>query len=56
MDRIDGWEFQASVETILTKLGIKDFNQTIGQLSGGQQRRVALAQVLVSTSDLLILY
>ena len=55
MDRIDGWEFQASVETILTKLGIKDFNQTIGQLSGGQQRRVALAQVLVSTADLLIL-
>lgn len=55
MDRIDGWEFQSSVETILTKLGIKDFNQTIGQLSGGQQRRVALAQVLVSTADLLIL-
>lgn len=55
MDRIDGWEFQASVETILTKLGIKNFNQTIGQLSGGQQRRVALAQVLVSTADLLIL-
>lgn len=55
MDRIDGWEFQASVETILTKLGIKDFNQTIVQLSGGQQRRVALAQVLVSTADLLIL-
>lgn len=55
MDRIDGWEFQASVETILTKLGIKDFNRTIGQLSGGQQRRVALAQVLVSTADLLIL-
>lgn len=55
MDRIDGWEFQASVETILTKLGIKDFNQTIGQLSGGQQRQVALAQVLVSTADLLIL-
>lgn len=55
MDRIDGWEFQASVETILTKLGIKDFNHTIGQLSGGQQRRIALAQVLVSTADLLIL-
>ena len=55
MDRIDGWEFQASVETILTKLGIKEFNQTIGQLSVGQKRRVALAQVLVSTADLLIL-
>ncbi|RHW46953.1 ABC transporter ATP-binding protein [Bombilactobacillus bombi] len=55
MDRLDGWEFQSTVETILTKLGITQFNQTIGQLSGGQQRRVALAQVLVSTADLLIL-
>ncbi|MBA1435101.1 ABC-F family ATP-binding cassette domain-containing protein, partial [Bombilactobacillus bombi] len=55
MDQIDGWEFQSTVETILTKLGITKFNQTMAQLSGGQQRRVALAQVLVSTADLLIL-
>ncbi|UQS82779.1 ABC-F family ATP-binding cassette domain-containing protein [Bombilactobacillus folatiphilus] len=55
MDAIDGWEFQSTVETILTKLGIKNFTQQIKELSGGQQRRVALAQVLVSDSDLLIL-
>ena len=55
MDRIDGWEFQSQVETILTKLQITDFTKTIQELSGGQQRRVALAQVLVSPADLLIL-
>lgn len=55
MDRIDGWEFQATVETILTKLGITEFNQRIQELSGGQVRRVSLAQILVSDSDLLIL-
>ncbi|UQS83714.1 ABC-F family ATP-binding cassette domain-containing protein [Bombilactobacillus thymidiniphilus] len=55
MDRLDGWEFQSTVETILTKLGITQFQQKVAALSGGQKRRVSLAQVLVSNSDLLIL-
>lgn len=55
MDQIDGWDFQTTVETILTKLGITKFTKPVKELSGGQQRRVALAQVLVSKSDLLIL-
>ena len=40
---------------ILTKLKIKDLNQPIGQLSGGQQKRVALANVLITEPDFLIL-
>jgi ATP-binding cassette subfamily F protein uup len=40
---------------ILTKLKIRDLNQPIGQLSGGQQKRVALANVLITEPDMLIL-
>ena len=40
---------------ILTKLKIRDLNQPMGQLSGGQQKRVALANVLITEPDFLIL-
>lgn len=40
---------------ILTQLKIKDLNQPMGQLSGGQQKRVALANVLITEPDFLIL-
>ena len=40
---------------ILTKLKIRDLNQPMGQLSGGQQKRVALANVLITEPDMLIL-
>ena len=40
---------------ILTQLNIRDLNQPMGQLSGGQQKRVALANVLITDPDLLIL-
>lgn len=40
---------------ILTQLKIKDLNQPMGELSGGQQKRIALANVLITEPDLLIL-
>ncbi|MBM7647918.1 ATP-binding cassette subfamily F protein uup [Bacillus ectoiniformans] len=55
MDALDAWEANTNAEAILTKLGIQDFNKKIGELSGGQKKRVALAQVLIETPDLLIL-
>lgn len=46
---------QLKAKQILTQLRIKDLNQPIAQLSGGQQKRVALAQALILNPDLLIL-
>lgn len=48
-------EIEASAKTILTQLGIYDFDEKVEHLSGGQRKRVALTSVLLSTADLLIL-
>ena len=55
MDTLNGWDISTNAKTILTKLGIEDFNLKIGTLSGGQKKRVALSQVLIQSPDLLIL-
>lgn len=55
MDALNAWEASTNAKTILTKLGIDHFDQKIATLSGGQKKRVALAQVLIETPDLLIL-
>lgn len=55
MDAMDGWDVSTNAKTILTKLGIEDFNKKISQLSGGQKKRVSLAQVLIQPANLLIL-
>ncbi|MGH4124863.1 MAG: ABC-F family ATP-binding cassette domain-containing protein [Clostridium sp.] len=55
MDACNGWEVQNDAKIILTKLGITDFKQRIGELSGGQRKRVALCSALITPSDLLIL-
>ncbi|MGV8982041.1 ABC-F family ATP-binding cassette domain-containing protein [Clostridium sp.] len=55
MDACNGWEVQNDAKIILTKLGITDFKQKIGELSGGQRKRVALCSALITPSDLLIL-
>ncbi|MBP1745048.1 MAG: ATPase component of transporter with duplicated ATPase domain [Firmicutes bacterium] len=50
-DYIHGFE----IEAVLTKLGINDFDAKLSSLSGGQRKRIALAQALVNPSELLIL-
>jgi ATP-binding cassette subfamily F protein uup len=55
MDALNAWDVSTNAKTILTKLGIEDFAEMVGNLSGGQKKRVALAQVLIQSPDLLIL-
>ena len=55
IDEHDGWQLESSAKTVLTKLGINDFTAPVGTLSGGQQKRLALATALIQPCDLLIL-
>ncbi|OJH46939.1 ABC-F family ATP-binding cassette domain-containing protein [Lactococcus lactis] len=55
MDALNAWQVEADVKTILTKLQVPDSATLIESLSGGQKRRVQLAQALVNDSDLLLL-
>ncbi len=55
MDELRAWDFEARIKEILTKLNITDFEQRIGTLSGGQQKRLALAKMVIEDPDLIIL-
>lgn len=55
MERREAWDFELRAKQVLTRLDITDFNRPVGQLSGGQLKRVALANVLLSEADLIIL-
>lgn len=55
MNQEDAWTADSDVKTILTQLHIEDLTQKIEELSGGQRKRVGLAQVLIQAPDLLIL-
>ena len=55
MDRTNSWQAEAEAKAVLTRLGITTFQAKIGTLSGGQQKRVALARGLIDPGDLLIL-
>ena len=55
MDALEAWDYEQRAKRILSRLKIRDFGQRVGTLSGGQLKRVALANVLISESDLLIL-
>lgn len=55
MDMLQAWEYEHRAKQILAQLKIKDFNQKISELSGGQLKRVALANVLITEPNLIIL-
>ena len=55
MDHLKAWDYEQRAKQILSKLKITNFNQKIEELSGGQMKRVALANVLITEPDLLIL-
>ena len=55
IDAINAWDQESQVKQILGKLGLKDLDADVSKLSGGQQKRVAMAQVLIQKPDLLIL-
>lgn len=55
MDQFKAWDYENKVKQILSKLKITNFDQVIGELSGGQKKRVGLAKVLITDADFLIL-
>ncbi|GEK27773.1 ABC-F family ATP-binding cassette domain-containing protein [Furfurilactobacillus siliginis] len=55
MNQEDAWLAESNVKTILTQLHITDLTQPVKTLSGGQRKRVGLAQVLIQAPDLLLL-
>lgn len=55
MERHQAWDFELRAKQILSKLQIPDYSQRVSELSGGQLKRVALANVLLADADLLVL-
>ena len=55
MDRLDAWDYEVKVKTILSKLKLEELNQEISVLSGGQRKRLSLAKLLIDQPDFLIL-
>lgn len=55
MDRFEAWDFETQYKQILFKLKLEDLNAKVGKLSGGQKKRLALANALINRPDLLIL-
>jgi len=55
MDMADAWSYEAQAKEILGKLDLHDTSRVVGNMSGGERRRVALAKVLIQDADLLLL-
>ena len=55
MDALQAWDFEYQVKEVLGKLGLHDTELPVGNLSGGQRKRVALAKAILEKPDLLLL-
>lgn len=55
MDELDAWDFETKIKETLSKLNINDLQQKTSYLSGGQQKRLALARLIIDEPDLIIL-
>lgn len=55
MDALQAWDYEIRIKQILGQLNIHDLDRKIGELSGGQLKRIALAQVLIEEPDFIIL-
>ena len=55
MDQYSAWDYKRRIEQILSKFNIIDLNQKVGDLSGGQRKRLALSLLLIDEADILLL-
>lgn len=55
VDRLQAWDFENRIREILSRFGIHDVLKSVGNLSGGQRKKAALAKTLIADTDLLIL-
>jgi ATP-binding cassette subfamily F protein uup len=55
MEELNAWDYDAKVQEITGRLGITDLDQKFGELSGGQRKRIFLAQMLLTEPDLIIM-
>ncbi len=55
MEELNAWDYEAKAHEIIEKLGVPDFDKKFGELSGGQKKRIFLAQLLLIEPDLIIM-
>ena len=55
MDQYSAWDYQSKIKQILNKFKITDLNQKVGDLSGGQKKRLSLSLLLIDEADILLL-
>lgn len=55
MNTLEGWDVETKIKTMLSKFGLNDPHQKVSTLSGGQKKRLSLAQVILNEPDLLIM-
>ncbi len=55
MEEYNAWDYDAKVQEITSKLGVVDLDQKFAQLSGGQRKRIFMAQMLLTEPDLIIM-